>query len=246
MSKSSPQQVPLPFRVDNQATFDNYWGEADALLIDQLQRLAVGADPAGIALSPPWVYLAAEAKRGVSHLLQASCAMAQAHNHHANYLNLAELLRAYHTAPDGVFAGFERPGLLCLDDIDALRSRHDWQEQLFYLLERIKQSGSVRLLVGGHAVAAELDFDLADLSSRLKLASGFQLAELSDQQKQQLLIFKAHRLGLVLSEEVSQFLLLRCSRNVGDLLAILQRLDRAAMIDKRKLTIPWVKSVLDL
>ena len=64
MSKSSPQQVPLPFRVDNQATFDNYWGEADALLIDQLQRLAVGADPAGIALSPRWVYLAAEAKRG--------------------------------------------------------------------------------------------------------------------------------------------------------------------------------------
>lgn len=248
MKMFTSQQFPLPFRVDTEATFDNYWGGVDELVVSQLMALAMnnGMQPDGNDNRHHWIYLAADRGRGISHLLQASCALSLATSDNALYLNLAELLEAYANSPEGVFDGFESYSLLCLDDVDCLQARPDWQEQLFYLLERVKAVGNCRLLIGAHCSAQQLDFSLADLKSRLLLASGFQLSVLNDEQKLQLLQFKAHRLGLIINDECSRFLLQRCSRELADLMAMLKVLDEQAMITQRKITIPWLKSVLDL
>jgi DnaA family protein len=50
---------------------------------------------------------------------------------------------------------------------------------------------------------------------------------------------------LVLSQEVGQFLINRNSRDMNDLTHILDQLDQAAMAAQRRLTIPFIKSVLD-
>jgi len=51
---------------------------------------------------------------------------------------------------------------------------------------------------------------------------------------------------LQISKPVANFLLSRMSRSTGQLFAILERLDSASLAAKRKLTIPFVKEVLDL
>lgn len=249
MTNEINQQFPLALKLDSSATFASFWSAADGELVAALQALAGSAD----INSAGWIYVTASAGGGVSHLLQACAAQAAEQHLSAMYLSLHELLAASDTgrssdavaAMAGYFDGLENFDLLCIDDIECLVGQPYWQEQLFYLIEKLKNKSSARLVLGSHCLAAELDFDLADLKSRLKWATGFQLSVLSDEQKTHVLQFKAERLGLVMSDEVAAFLMNRCSRNMADLSELLAQLDQQALSSGRRLTIPWLKTVLD-
>lgn len=259
MSSEINQQVPLALKLDSSATFDSFWSAADAELIAALQALSLPANEAvdsSVALASPasaWIYITASRGGGVSHLLQATAALATEQQLSAMYLSLNEVLNASDVGSRpgaaesmaGYFDGLEDFDLLCIDDVECLSGQSAWQEQLFYLIEKLKNKSNARLVLGSHCLAAELNFDLADLKSRLKWATGFQLNVLSDEQKMQVLQFKAERLGLVMSDEVANFLMNRCSRNMADLSELLARLDQQALSSGRRLTIPWLKTVLD-
>ena len=252
MSSEINQQFPLALKLDGSATFSSFWSAADGELINALQALVAPED----ASAAGWLYITGGQGSGVSHLLQACVALATEYKLSAMYLSLNELLMASDAdassnttqaidAMVGYFDGLENFDLLCIDDIECLLGQPFWQEQLFYLIEKLKNRSDARLVLGSHCLAAELDFDLADLKSRLKWATGFQLSVLSDEQKTQALQFKAERLGLVMSDEVASFLMNRCSRNMADLSELLARLDQQALSSGRRLTIPWLKTVLD-
>ena len=49
-----------------------------------------------------------------------------------------------------------------------------------------------------------------------------------------------------MSEEVAEFMLHHWQRDLPSLFGALQQLDRASLAAKRKLTIPFVKSVLNI
>ena len=252
MSSEINQQFPLALKLDGSATFSSFWSAADGELIHALQALATPTEDSAAG----WLYITGGQGSGVSHLLQACTTLATEHQLSAMYLSLNELLMASDAenssdasqttdAMAGYFDGLESFDLLCIDDVECLVGQPFWQEQLFYLIEKSKNKSDARLVLGSHSLAAELDFDLADLKSRLKWATGFQLNVLSDEQKTQVLQFKAERLGLVMSAEVASFLMSRCSRNMADLSELLARLDQQALSSGRRLTIPWLKTVLD-
>ena len=88
------------------------------------------------------------------------------------------------------------------------------------------------------------DIQLADLRSRLATGLIYQLETLDDTAKQQVLIVQAQARGLELPEEVAQYLLRHQSRDMRELIQLLQQLDKASMIEKRRLTIPFVRQVL--
>jgi DnaA family protein len=247
LSSQINQQFPLALKLDSQATFASFWSDADGALVASLQALASAEAEAG------WIYITGSHGTGVSHLLQACAAIASEHQYSAMYLSLTELIAASEVDEPsagidtmaGYFDSLEDFDLLCIDDIECLAGQPYWQEQLFYLLEKLKNKPTARLVLGSHCLAAELDFNLADLKSRLKWATGFQLSALSDDQKMQVLQFKAERLGLVMSDEVAHFLMNRRSRNMADLSQLLAQLDQQALSSGRRLTIPWLKTVLD-
>ncbi len=241
MSNQTPQQVPLGLNLDASATFANYWSANNGRLIEHLKQFISSdeGDEGG------WVYIAGESGSGVSHLLQASSAFAKEQEISVIYVSLREMLAAYgDQSPVGIFDSMEKFDLLCLDDIELVAEKPVWQEQLFYLLEKIKNRTQSRLLIGGKRAATQLNLELADLQSRLAWATGFYLPALTDEDKLKFLQFKALQLGLSMTDEVAIFLLNRCSRLVGDLVSTLAELDKQAMISQRRLTIPWIKTVL--
>jgi DnaA family protein len=56
---------------------------------------------------------------------------------------------------------------------------------------------------------------------------------------------RARGRGLELPDETAQFLLRRFPRDLPTLFALFDTLDTASLIEQRRLTIPFVKSVLD-
>ncbi|MDE2089589.1 MAG: hypothetical protein KGJ12_06170, partial [Gammaproteobacteria bacterium] len=97
----------------------------------------------------------------------------------------------------------------------------------------------------GRSPPAELGLRLPDLVSRLGGGPVYALRALDDEAKLAALRLRAMGRGFELPEEVGRYLLRRCPRELGALFNLLDRLDRASLAAQRRLTIPFIKTVLD-
>ena len=86
---------------------------------------------------------------------------------------------------------------------------------------------------------------LPDLRSRLGWGPVFHLRELDDEDKIKAMQKRADQSGLEMADNVANYLLTHYPRDLFDLFERLDHLDRASMAMQRRLTIPFVKSVLE-
>ena len=228
---TSLSQLPLQVRLRDEATLANFL--ATAAMKPLLGALRAQATGSGDAV----IYLHGPRGSGKSHLLQASCHLA---GRDAQYLPLAEL--AGYPARD-VLQGMESLQLVCLDDLHAVLGREDWELALFNLYNGAREQGC-RLLLAAEAAPRALALGLEDLRSRLAWGGVFQLNPASDEQKAAILVFRAAQRGIALGPEVANYIVARASRDMEALLALLDHLDHASLVEKRPLSIPFTKRVL--
>jgi DnaA family protein len=107
------------------------------------------------------------------------------------------------------------------------------------------QDGAGRLYVASTGPPAALRFRLPDLRSRLLAAPVHQLHELGEEERMVALEQRAARLGLVLPRESAAYLVHRLPRDMHSLCAVLDRLDVAALAAQRRLTLPFLRQVLE-
>lgn len=163
-----------------------------------------------------------QGRRGAYPLATGRLPAFRADGEPAVYLPLAELLDRGIEILDNL----EQYELVCLDDLQAVAGRADWEEALFHLFNRLRDSGR-RLLIAASTSPRELPVKLADLKSRLTLALIFQMRPLSDEDKLRALQLRASRRGLHLTDEVGHFILTRGTRSMSALFELLERLDQA-------------------
>lgn len=187
-----------------------------------------------------YLYLWGDASSGKSHLLMAAVELAQQNGKRALYLPLAELVVS--TSPE-VLLSLEHLDLLCIDELEAIESNAEWEEGIFHCFNRLQLSGC-HLLIGSKHNPATSTIQLPDLRSRLAIGLVYQLDSLDDTAKQQALIVQAQARGLELSEDVASYMLRHHSRDIRELINLLQTLDKASMAAKRRLTIPFIRQVL--
>lgn len=232
---SKPIQLPLSIRLADHATFSNYYPGINAVALGYVEGLC--------GLKAGWmeslIYLWGNKGVGCSHLLQAACLTFQTTNRHAIYLPLYELI----DHPPAMLENLENYDLVCLDDLQAIEGRSEWQEALFHLFNKLRDNDKKILLAADNAPKG-LAIELADLISRLSLALIFQLQPLSDEDKLRALQLRASRRGIQLTDEVGLFILGRSDRDMASLFQLLELLDKASLAAKHKLTIPFVKQVL--
>ncbi|WP_043311471.1 DnaA regulatory inactivator Hda [Pseudomonas sp. ML96] len=230
-----PVQLPLGVRLRDDATFANYYPGANAAALGYVERLC----EADAGWTESLIYLWGGEGVGRSHLLQAACLRFEQRGEQAVFLPLAEVAEY---GPE-LLDGLDQSELVCLDDLDAVAGREDWEEALFHLFNRLRDSGR-RLLLAATVSPRELPIQLPDLQSRLTLALVFQLHSLSDEDKLRALQLRASRRGLHLTDEVGRFILTRGERSMSALFELLERLDQASLQAQRKLTIPFLKETL--
>ncbi|GAB3382331.1 DnaA regulatory inactivator Hda [Azotobacter armeniacus] len=230
-----PIQLPLGVRLRDDATFANFYPGANAAALGYAERLC--EPDAGWTES--LIYLWGGEGVGRSHLLQAACIRFEQRRELAIYLPLAEVADYGPVLLDNL----EQSELVCLDDLEAIAGRTDWEEALFHLFNRLRDCGR-RLLLSAAVPPRELPVKLPDLKSRLTLALVFQLQGLSDEDKLRALQLRASRRGLHLTDEVGRFILTRGSRSMAALFELLDKLDQASLQAQRKLTIPFLKETL--
>lgn len=226
------EQLTLRFGWGEGFGFDNYYALGNEAALHCVRELsAVGGEQ--------FVYLWGAPGSGKSHLLQAACQAGAQSGATVAYLPLQEL-REF---GPGVFEGLEQMALVCLDDVQLVAGQAEWEDALFHLYNRLRETGS-RLLVTATASPLALGIKLADLRSRLAWGPVFQLAGLDDSARVEALRLHAAARGFDLPDEVAEFLMRRAARDMNSLYRLLDKLDQASLAQQRKLTIPFVRQFL--
>lgn len=226
-------QLQLPIRLADEATYANFLaGEENAVAVERLRRFVQEGKGSLYLHGPPG--------SGRTHLLQASCRVAEERAMAVIYLPLAELTDA---PPHELFAALEAHGLVCLDDVDSIAGRPDWEEALFHLYNRCGETGC-RLLIAAALPPAQAGFGLADLRSRLQSGEFVALAVPGDATRIDILLLRARNRGLTLERDVAQYIWSRSPRSLRALMGVLDRLDAVAVRKGRRLTIPFVKEAM--
>jgi len=189
----------------------------------------------------PFLFLWGDQGSGKTHLALAIAEQALSNHKKMLYLPLADLVK---TASPAVLQGVEELDLLCLDEFEAVAGFAEWEEALFHCFNRVQQSGC-QLLVASRDNPAALKIALADLRSRMATGLIYQLDTLNDNAKQKVMMVQSQARGLEMPSDVAQYLLRHHSRDITILMQMLQRLDKASMAAQRRLTIPFVRQVLD-
>ena len=225
-------QLTLDLQLKDSFTFDNFISGENQLLVQLLQSQQHEAEKQ--------IYIWGAHNSGKTHLLQAVCQHFSLLSQNVSYLPLQQLIEY---SPD-VFQGQELMDLCCIDNVDLLQDRADWQEALFDLINRMRESNK-RLIITANQPPNEISLSLKDLISRLQWGPIFRLVELNDAGKCQALQQRAEARGFELADNVASYLLNNYNRDISDLFEMLETLDKAQLQLHRRLTIPFVKTVLD-
>lgn len=228
------QQLPLDIEIHSDATFANFVEGENQLLLQKLDAICQGDND--------FIYIYSEKGHGRSHLLQAL-------THTFSEQNPDKLI-AYLPLDNRMLHPQMLEGLIAfdcvsLDGLDEVIDDLEWQTAIFNLYNQLKEQGK-SLLITGLLAPSQLDIKLQDLKSRLSAMFIYNIKPLNDDEKRILLQKKALERGLELGADVAQYLLARQQRDLPTLLEILDKLDQASLQAKRKLTIPFIKEVLDL
>jgi DnaA family protein len=251
------QQLPLGVRIPDRAVFESFFPAKNRQAVEHSIRVAAGTDAPGVGAEADVgsgrgsgahaiaasglqavTWLCGPASAGKTHLLQAIVARASKRGR-AGYFPLAEL------APLGVdvLEGLTSLEYVCLDDLDRVIGQLEWEKSLFGFLREIQErDGS--LVVAAKAPPALLPWTLPDLGSRFTAAAIFQLRELDEGEQQQALQLRARVRGFELPEETARWLQRRFPRDMRTLYDLLDTLDEAALVAQRRLTIPFIRTVL--
>lgn len=228
------EQLPLHFEFRANQTFNDFYPGANRELIDHLRRCIAGT-------GEPFIYLWGKTGEGKSHLLQACC-------HEAQYLELSSFyfdLISVGTFDPHMLNGLERYELVCFDNIDAIAGRAEWEMAFFNFYNQHRDLNH-KLIVSSAVAPGTLGIRLPDLKTRLNWGLSLRIQPLDENDRMSALIFKAKQRGLDISPQAGKFLLTHIDRDLASLWGVLDKLDQASLSAQRKLTVPFLKQVLNI
>lgn len=225
-------QLALNVRLRADATFEAFVsapGQEDLVAALQAFARTRGDESQWYLWGPP--------QTGKTHLAQAVCHAAAAQGFAVAYLPLREL--ASHGA--GLLDGMERLDVFVIDDVDQVWLDAAWAQGLFGLVNAMRERDARLLFTAcarpGHDVMPEL-------RSRLLWGPVYQLQRLEDAGLQALLARAALARGFDLGRSEISYLLRHGPREPRGLIGLLDRLDQASLRAKRRVTVPFIRSVL--
>lgn len=138
------------------------------------------------------------------------------------------------------------PGNFTIDNLDEIMSAGaPVQQAVFHLINAIRNKGG-SLLCTTCILPGEWDIALKDLESRLKGAHLLKIDVPDDDLLFAIFVKLFHERQMVVEPDIIQYILARCDRDFETIFSMVEKIDAASLQQKRRITLPFVKKVLDL
>ncbi|MGZ5013923.1 MAG: DnaA regulatory inactivator Hda [Methylobacter sp.] len=227
------EQLPLHFEFRANQTFNDFFPATNQEIVTHLQQCIAGS-------GEQQIFLWGKSGQGKTHLLQACCHQAQNQNISSFYFDLANA-----GLPDpSLLNGLDEYDVVCFDNIECIAGNRVWELAFFNFFNQHRERGH-KLIVSSSSAPNDMGIQLPDLRTRLNWGLTLKIQPLTDSDRISALIFKADQMGFEIAPQTGRFLLTHYDRDLASLWALLEKLDKASLAAKRKLTIPFLKQILD-
>jgi DnaA family protein len=224
-------QIPLQLEPRRELRFEDFVAGPNVTAVNALQGLLDGGGEN--------VFLHGPDSTGKTHLLTALCLAAREKGQSAFYAGLKRM------PGDGAatLAGLDGMEIICVDDLQVIAGRPDWEESLFHCFNRLSHSGG-RMVVSSNLPLPALPLQLPDLVSRLGWGIRLQLQPPDEAGKRVVVRQYANSLGIDLPPEVEKYLVSRGKRDLKSLLSTVERMQQVVFASKRRMTVPLLREIL--
>ena len=233
---NNPTQLIFPFQINQKASFESFFCSPDNIeLMSRLTDLVVSKNADELIIN------GAEGS-GKSFLMQAICNELSSSGKQFAFIPMNKAINM----GVEIFQNLASLNAVCIDDLQLILSREEWETALFNLINECQQSNCSLILSFGGNQSLEDITQLPDLLSRIKRMEFMKLQAVQDEFLNQALDFVSQQLDINLEKAELEFLLKHQTREFSLLVENLIALDKQAASLKRKITIPLIKETLNL
>ena len=233
---NNPTQLIFPFQVNQKASFASFFCSPDNIeLMSRLADLVASKNADEVIIN------GAEGS-GKSFLMQAICNELSSSGKQFAFIPMNKAINM----GVEIFQNLASLNAVCIDDLQLILSREEWETALFNLINECQQSNCSLILSFGGNQSLEDITQLPDLLSRIKRMEFMKLQAVQDEFLNQALGFVSQQLDINLEKAELEFLLKHQTREFSILVDNLISLDKQAASLKRKITIPLIKETLNI
>ncbi|NCV99772.1 MAG: DNA replication initiation factor [Proteobacteria bacterium] len=227
---NKPKQLTFPWNKVNKSSLEGFYTSQENF---HLLSLLKDND----FLGDLFIYGTKES--GKTFLLQAMCNFYSSMTKSSLYVPLKKVMN-YGVE---IFESLENIDLICIDGIEEVISKIEWEKAIFNLINKALISDS-RLILTSSKDLKSLNFLLPDLESRIRKIQSYELYPINDEDIFDALKYISKLTSINLGDKEAKYLVTYSQRNISNLVHILESLDQLSMEMKRKITIPLIKEVI--
>jgi DnaA family protein len=227
---NKPKQLTFPWNNVNKSSLEGFFTSQEN---SHLLSLLKDSD----FLDDLFIYGTKES--GKTFLLQAMCNSYSSVSKLSLYIPLKKVMN-YGVE---IFESLENIDLICIDGIEEVISKIEWEKAIFNLINKALIS-ETRLILTSSKDLKSLNFSLPDLESRIRKIQSYELYPINDKDIFDALKYISKLTSINLGDKEARYLVTYSQRNISNLVHILESLDQLSMEMKRKITIPLIKEVI--
>jgi DnaA-homolog protein len=217
-------QLILPYQKNIKKKFDSFFcdNEKNDQIVENIKNIFDSQNNQ--------IYIWGDKSFGKSHLLYAACNYFGEKNKKCVYLPLSENKKF---EPD-ILDGFDNYDLVCIDNIDLIFQKEDWEYSFFVLINKILDKSKKIIFTSSSSLALN-NINLKDFHSRLSSSLIFMINSPNDTTKENILkrviLEKEYNINI----EICEYLLKRKDRDIDYLLKIIDKIGNYSLSTNKKI-----------
>ena len=228
---SNPRQLALQIQINERASLNNFFvSKKNNKTIQILKNILLGSDKGA------QIFIDDLGSNGKSYLLQAICNDFSNSNNSSIYIPMQEAINL----EPSILEGVSELNLICIDDIDLINSRREWEIALFNLINECYEKECFLLLSGS---INKLEA-IPDLVSRIKKMETLRLEAINDDELLEATKAISKNLNMEISDKNMNYLINNSKRDIKTIFRTLSQVEIESLERKKSIGLDLIKEVI--
>ena len=228
---SNPRQLALQIQINERASLNNFFvSKKNHKTIQILKNILLSSEKGG------QIFIDDLNSNGKSYLLQAICNDFSNSNNSSIYIPMQEAINL----DPSILEGVSELNLICIDDIDLINKRREWEIPLFNLINECYEKECFLLLSGS---INKLEA-IPDLVSRIKKMETLRLEAINDDELLEATKAISKNLNIEISDKNMNYLINNSKRDIKTIFRTLSQLEKESLERKKSIGLNLIKEVI--
>ncbi len=227
----NPRQLALQIQINERASLKNFFvSKNNNKTIQILKNILLNLNN-GVQ-----IFIDDLGNNGKTYLLQAICNDFSESNNSSIYIPMKEAINL----DPSILEGVSELNLICIDDVDLINNRREWEIALFNLINECYEKECFLLLSGS---INKLEA-IPDLVSRIKKMETLRLEAINDDELLEATQAISKNLNIEISDKNMNYLINNSKRDIKTIFRTLSQLERESLERKKSIGLNLIKEVI--